>query len=182
MRYLIALVCAGLLSSAAIAQTAEDTLEKYLHVLTGEDLSGIATLMDSSSMENLKKSIDKSIQHQASFNDFTLQRRIFGEEVPMSDVARASAEFYLDALAGEILQAARSQHLKVTDREIIGKIQETENLVHIVVGLNMAQDESRGSDILVYTLVRENDQWKLKFPPTIKQMLLVIESTARHQR
>ena len=39
----------------------------------------------------------------------------------------------------------------------------------------MAQDESRGSDILVYTLVRENDQWKLKFPPTIKQMLLVIE-------
>ena len=75
MRYLIALVCAGLLSSAAIAQTAEDTLEKYLQVLTGEDLSGIATLMDSSNMHNLKKSIDKSIQHQASFNDFTLQRR-----------------------------------------------------------------------------------------------------------
>jgi len=100
----------------------------------------------------------------------------------MSDVAAASAGFYLKALASEILQAARLQHLKVTDREIIGKIQETENLVHIVVRLNMAQNESRGSDILVYTLVRENDQWKLQFPPTIKQMLLVIESTARQRR
>lgn len=184
MRYLIALVCTALLNSASFAasSTPEATLEKYLAVLTGQDLQGVATLMDSSSMKSLKKSMDESIQYQANFGEYGLQRRIFGKKVSMSQVAKTPAEFYLDTLAGEILKAARSQHLTVTDREIIGKIQENEDLVHIVARLKMVQDDHEGTDILVYTLVRENGGWKLKFPATIKQMLTVIESTARQRR
>lgn len=103
----------------------------------------------------------------------------------MSQVAKTPAEFYLNALANEILKAARSQHLKVTDREIIGKIQENDDMVHIVVRLKMSQGDHLGTDILVYTLVKEKDEWKLKFPATIKQMVMVmvmvIESTARRR-
>jgi|GEM_PF-728565 len=183
MRYLIALVCTALLNSTSFANsTPEATLDKYLSVLTGQNLSGVATLMDSSSMKSLKKSMDESIQYQANFGEYGLQRRVFGEKVSMSKVAETTAEFYLNALASEILKAARSQHLKVTDREIIGKIQETDDMVHIVVRLKMSQDDHQGTDILVYTLVRETDEWKLKFPATIKQMLTVIESTARQLR
>jgi hypothetical protein len=183
MRYVIALVCTALLNSAAFADsTPEATLDKYLSVLTGQNLAGVATLMDSSSMKSLKKSMDESIQYQANFGEYGLQRRVFGEKVSMSRVADTPAEFYLNALASEILKAARSQHLKVTDREVIGKIQENDDMVHIVVRLKMSQDDHQGTDILVYTLVRENDEWKLKFPATIKQMLTVIESTARQRR
>lgn len=102
----------------------------------------------------------------------------------MSQVAKTPAEFYLNALANEILKAARSQHLKVTDREIIGKIQENDDMVHIVVRLKMSQGDHLATDILVYTLVKEKDEWKLRFPDTIKQMVMVmvIESTARQRR
>jgi len=31
-------------------------------------------------------------------------------------------------------------------------------------------------------LVKEEGEWKLKFPATIKQMVMVIESTARQRR
>jgi hypothetical protein len=34
----------------------------------------------------------------------------------------------------------------------------------------------------VYTLAKENGEWKLKFPTTIKQMVMMIESTARQRR
>ncbi len=183
MRYLIALICAALLNSTALAgSTPEETLEKYLAVLTGQDLTDVASLMDSSSMIKLKKSIDGSIEYQANFGDYSLQRRIFGDRVTMQRVAETPADFYLNALASEILKAARTQHLTVTDRQIIGKIQENDDMVHIVVRLNMSQDDIRGSDTLVYTLVREADEWKLKFPATIKQMLTVIEGTARQRR
>ncbi len=183
MRYLIALVCTALLNSTALADgTPEATLDRYLAVLTGQDLTGISTLMDSSSMKSLKKSMDESIAYQANFGEYGLQRRVFGKKVSMSEVTKTPAEVYLKALAGEILKAARSQHLTVTDREIIGKIQENDNLVHIVARLKMVQDDHQGTDILVYTLVKENDEWKLKFPATIKQMLTVIESTARQRR
>jgi hypothetical protein len=183
MHYLIALVCTVLLNStAAASSTPEGTLEKYLSVLTGQELKGIATLMDSGSMNSLKKTIDESIQYQANFGEYGLQRRVFGQKVSMSRVAKTPAEFYLNALANEILKAARSQHLKVTDREIIGKIQENDDMVHIVVRLKMSQGDHLGTDILVYTLVKEKDEWKLKFPTTIKQMVMVIESTARQRR
>ena len=183
MHYLIALVCTVVLNSTAIASSPpEETLEKYLSILTGQEPEGIAGLMDSESMDSLKKTIDESIQYQANFGEYGLQRRVFGQKVSMSQVAKTPAEFYLNALANEILKAARSQHLKVTDREIIGKIQETDDLVHIVARLKMSQGDQMGTDILVYTLVNEKGEWKLKFPATIKQMVMVIESTARQRR
>ena len=100
----------------------------------------------------------------------------------MSQVAKTPAEFYLNALTNEILKAARSQHLQATDPEIIGKIQENDHMVHIVARLKMSQDDQIGTDILVYTLVNEKGEWKLKFTATIKQIVMVIESTARQRR
>ncbi len=183
MHYLIAVVCTVLMNSVAVAaSTPEGTLDKYLAVLTNQDLIGIDSLMDSESMHNLKKSIDESIQYQANFGEYGLQRRVFGRKVSTSEVANTPAKFYLNALASEILKAARSQHLKFTAREIIGKIQENEDMVHIVIRLKMSQGDHVGSDIVVYTLVKEQEAWKLKFPGTIKQMLMVIESTARKPR
>ena len=183
MHYLITFVCIVLMNSgAAASSTPEGTLDKYLAVLTNQELVGIDSLMDTESMQNLKKSIDESIQYQANFGEYALQRRVFGRKVSMSEVANTPAEFYLNALASEILKAARSQHLKFTDKEIIGKIQENEDMVHIVVRLKMSQGGHVGSDIVLYTLVKEGQAWRLKFPGTIKQMLMVIESTARKPR
>jgi len=83
MYYLIALVCSLLLNSTAIASsTPEQTLEKYLSLLTGQEAEGIATLMDSGSLDSLKKTIDESIEYQANFGEYGLQRRVFGEKFP----------------------------------------------------------------------------------------------------
>ena len=167
------------LASETPEATAEATLNKYFDILTGQDFAGIAALMDTESMMQLKATMDDAIGYQANHGVYRLQRRIFGRKVFMSDVDAATADFYLESLAGEILEAARAQHLIVDDRTILGQIQETENMVHIVARLSMHQDDNKATDVLVYTLVREADGWKLKFPATIKQMLTVIESSAR---
>jgi hypothetical protein len=183
MHYLIALVCTVILNSTAItSSTPEENLGKYLSLLTGQEAEGIATLMDTANMNRLKKTIDESIQYQANFGGYGLQRRVFGQKVAISRLAKTPAEFYLNTLASGILKAARSQHLKVTDREIIGKIQENDDMVHIVARLKMSQGDQTGTDILVCTLVKEGGERKLKFPATIKQMVMVIESTVRQRR
>lgn len=182
MRILTGLILLLTLESGIASDTPEATLDKYFEVLTGQDFSGISQLMDTASMTNLKTTMDDAIGYQANHGVYRLQRRIFGRKVSMADVSAATADFYLESLAGEILEAARAQHLVVDDRVILGRIDETEDLVHIVARLNMHQDETTGTDVLVYTLIREEDGWKLKFPATIKQMLTVIESSARRIR
>ncbi|MBO6556514.1 MAG: hypothetical protein JJ957_08445 [Pseudomonadales bacterium] len=179
MHILTGLILLMTFQTGFASDTPEATLEQYFGVLTGQDFSGISQLMDTESMMNLKTIMDDAIGYQANHGVYRLQRRIFGRKVSMSDVSAATADFYLESLAGEILEAARAQHLVVDDRVILGHIDETEDLVHIVARLNMHQDDTRGSDVLVYTLIREEDGWKLKFPATIKQMLTVIETSAR---
>ena len=92
MRYLIVLVCTAPLNSTAFAtSTPEAALDNYLAVLTGQEITSIGTLMDSSSMNSLKKSMDESIQYQANFGEYCLQRRIFGKKVTMSQVTNTPA-------------------------------------------------------------------------------------------
>ncbi len=182
MRTLTGLILLLFLQSGLASDTPEATLNKYFDILTGQNFSGIAELMDTESMMNLKATMDDAIGYQANHGIYRLQRRIFGSKVSMTDVDATTADFYLESLAGEILEAARAQHLIVDDRQVLGRIDENEDTVHIVARLIMHQDETEGSDVLVYTLVREQDGWKLKFPATIKQMLTVIASSARRLR
>jgi len=83
MRSLIVLVCTALLNSTAFAtSTPKAALDKYLAVLTGQEIASIATLMDSSSMNSVKKSMDESIHYQAKFGEYGLQRRILKRKSP----------------------------------------------------------------------------------------------------
>lgn len=182
MRYLLALTLTLCVSGAFAEKTPEATLERYFTILTSQDFSGIADLMATDSMMNLKKTMDDAITFQANHGVYRLQRRIFGKKVSLAEVKAATPEFYLDQLAGQILQSARTQHLVVDSRKILGRIDETEEMTHIVARLQMHQNEYQGSDILVYSLVNEDGEWKLRFPATIKQMVTMIESTARQVR
>ncbi len=179
MRYMTALILLFFASSSIAQGSPEETLDNYFRILTGQDFSGISELMDDGSMEKLKQTMDTAIRFQANHGVYRLQRRVFGRKVSMAEVDAATPDFYLESLAGEILEAARAQHLVVDDRKILGRIDEDETTVHIVARLSMHQDEHAGTDVLVYTLLKEGNDWKLSFPATIKQMLTVIESSAR---
>ncbi len=183
MRCLFALfLTCAMATNTLAANTPEATLDKYFDILQGQDFTGIASLMDSTSMANLKTLMDDAMSYQANHGVYRLQRRIFGTKVSMARVKSTPAEFYLNSLASEILNAARTQRLVVDHRAVLGRVDEGENMVHIVARLTMTQDNKEGTDVLVYTLIRENDDWRLKFPITIKQMLTVIETTARQIR
>ena len=54
-----------------------------------------------------------------------------------------------------------------------------DNILHYVARLQMSQDGKTTQEIYVYTLVKDGEDWKLRFPPTIKQLLSVIEAGAQ---
>ena len=172
---------AFLLSFALTSAASEpvDTLDAYFRILTTRNYDGLENLMAASSMNDLKVMMDEAITYQTGNGVYRLQERIFGRRVSQSEVAGASARFYLRRLAKEILEAAQAQHLIVQKRDIIGAVNEGENTVHIVARLTMEQDGRTGTDVLLYTLIREQEGWKLTFPATIRQMLTVIEASAR---
>lgn len=176
---LLVLLTAGNLSLAA---EPEEVLEQYFGVLTGRDYADLPKIMASTSMSDLKALIDKVIRYQADHGNYGLQRRIFGEQVSLERVDKTPPEYYLNRLAGEILSAANAQHFYVDDRAILGRVDEDQTTVHIVARLTMHQDDEENTDVLLYTLVKEGDDWKLTFPPTFKQLLSILEASYKQQR
>lgn len=163
-------------SSRGPGSTPEATLDAYFKILTERDVENISALMTSGSMSRLKKLMTDSLESEKARGDIALQQRFFGKPVTRETIRNTPASFFLDQLARDILNAAEMQHFFVDDRDIIGSVRESDDMVHFVVRLYLHQEERRNSDILVYTLIDENGTWKLEFPPTIRQTLAVFEA------
>ena len=164
------------------ANEPEEVLDRYFKILTSENTDKIASIMDADSMASLKVMMDNAIRYQANHGNYELQRRIFGKKVSLDKVENTSADFYLNQLANSILDAANSQNFRIESRKVLGRIQEGDKIAHIVARLSMQQNSESTSDIFVYTLVKEGDSWKLTFPPTIRQVLTVIDAQAKQLR
>lgn len=171
-----------LLPGQVLAVNPDTMLDEYFEILLTRNFDNIGTLMDPGQMQELKALLDGVMKTELKGGNFGMQVRIFGKKVTLSEIEKTQPDFYLRKLAGSIRDAANVSHFYVTDRTILGRIDETPELVHYVVRLHLQQDEKTASDIYVYTLVKYGDDWKLKFPPTIRQMVGMIEAAAAAQR
>ncbi len=176
------LLALTLLATPAFANDPEDTLDRYFDILTERDFSNFGDIMATENMNDLKALMDKAIRYQASHGTYDLQRRIFGKKVTMQAVTETPASFYLDKLAESILDAAEAQKFYVDNRKVLGTVMEGDDTVHVIARLNMHQGSTETSDVMLYTLVKEGDDWKLTFPPTVKQILQVIETSYKQVR
>lgn len=178
MRKLILIVSLFAIAPLACANQPDETLERYFHILTERNYANIGALMDKESMAHLKSVMDDAISKQAAHGNYEIEKRIFGRRVTPEELAGASPEFYIDRLANQVLEAADLSRFFVDNRVVLGHVDEGDSTVHYVVRLYLHQGDRHSSEIYVYTLVKEGDDWKLNFPPTIRQMLTLIESSA----
>lgn len=178
MRLVTTLLTLLLVCPAVHAAGPEDTLDQYFKVLTSRNIEPLPALMSSSSMQRLKTLMDKALLQEGNTSR-QLQMRMFGGPVHAERIHETPPDYYLLRLAGEVLQAAETQHFFVDKRSVIGRIDEADNMVHFVVRLFMHQGSLQNSDLLVYTLVQEDGVWKMNFPPILAQTLGLIEATAR---
>ena len=158
-------------------ESPQNTLDAYFEVLTSRDISNLAGLMDSANMAKLKGMMDAALRAEIQAGGNRLQRRLFGKSMTAAQLEQVSAAYYLERIAGDIQKAASMQHFFVARRDILGRIDENANLVHYVVRLFLEQGGKTTSELYVYTLIRENGNWKLEFPPIIKQSLTMFEAT-----
>lgn len=182
---LVILVTLLALGSSAFAEgpgkTPQATLDAYFAMLTTRKVEDVASLMTSGSKSRLKTLMVEAFQTEKTTGGTALQGRFYGRGVTMEEVRNTPAAFFLEKFAQEILSAAEMQHFFVDNRQIIGSVSESDDMVHFVVRLFLHQDAKRNSDILVYTLIEEDGIWKLEFPPTIRQALAVFEAGLRQQ-
>ncbi len=178
--FFIILMCV-LVSNGVSADGPTDTLDQYFTVLTSRNYNSLGSIMDSGDMAELQVLMVNAIRQQARKGRHDLQRRIYGKKVTMKKVRETSSDFFIGQLSREILSAADTQHLVVTGQEVLGRVDETEEMVHFLVRVFMTQGETTASNIRIYTLVKEGDTWKMKFPDVIKQMLQIIEVSVNQQ-
>ena len=172
--FFIILVCA-LVSTGVFADDPKDKLDQYFNILSSQAYDSLGSIMDSDDMDELQVLMVNAIRQQARRGRYDLQRQIYGKKVTMKRVRETTPDFYISQLSRAILSAAETQHMVVTRQEILGRIDESEEMVHFLVRVFMKQGERTASNIRVFTLVKEDDGWKMKFPDIIKQMLQVIE-------
>jgi hypothetical protein len=181
MRRIIILVSLTLsltLSLGISADGPEEVIQQYFLILTSENYENIGSLMDSASMAGLKELMVDAIRQQTRTGRSDLQKRIFGKKVTLKQVRETSADFYLHKLAEQILYAAHSQNFIVEGQDMLGRIDENADTAHFLARVRMSQGDKSASTIRVYTIIREEAGWKMKFPDTISQMLQVIEASA----
>ena len=176
MRILILLAMLAT-ATPALANEPGEVLDAYFNILTSRDFATIAQMMDEDDMARLKSMMDVAMKAEADRGVYQLQERVFGERVDMETIESTTAEFYLEEIAGEILTAANRSHFFVDDWHLIGSVAETDEVVHYVVRLDMSQDGKTSQEIFVYTLVLHGEDWQLKFPPTIKQIITSLEAS-----
>ncbi|MFT7221710.1 MAG: hypothetical protein ACI8Z1_003332, partial [Candidatus Azotimanducaceae bacterium] len=176
MRSLVLMVLLTM-SGLIQANEPEDVLHQYFEVLTERDFSNLSGLMSERNMADLKELADRAILSQAPRGRFGLQERFFGHKVGAQAIEKTRAKHYLDVIAGEVLNAANATHFMVDSESVLGRVDEGDDMVHFVARLELHQDEKSSSDVMLYTLVRENGLWKLTFPPTFKQILSLLEAS-----
>ncbi len=182
MRSIFIILSCLAMTPIAVADGAQETLDQYLLVLTSQNYNSVGSIMDSQDMAALKELMVKAISTQMRSGRYDLQRRIFGKKVTLKRVRETSAKFYLNQLASQIFSAADSQNFVVDGAVALGRVDESDAIVHYVVRINMTQAGNSASNIRVYTLLKDGDTWKMKFPDVIKQMLRVIEATVNQRR
>lgn len=180
MRIFIILGCL-LMTLSAVADEPEQTLDKYFLVLTTQNFDSIGSIMDSQDMAAMKELMVKAIGTQMRAGRYRLQERIFGKKVTLEKVKETSAEFYLNQLAGQILSAATSQNFVVDKLTTLGRVDESDSMIHYVVRASMSQGGNSSTNVRIYTVVKNGDVWKMKFPDVIKQMLVGIEASMQRR-
>jgi hypothetical protein len=181
MRNLFVILICLLISTGATADRPQDALDEYFNVLTSRNYDSLGSIMDSGDMAELQVLMVNAIRQQARRGRYDLQKRIYGKKVTMKPVRETSADFFIGELSREILTAAETQHLVVTGQEILGRVDENEEMVHFLARVYMTQGETTARNIRIYTMVKEGDTWKMKFPDVIKQMLQIIEVSVNQQ-
>ncbi|MDZ7686411.1 MAG: hypothetical protein U5O39_16610 [Gammaproteobacteria bacterium] len=127
--------CALQASNPEPGRTPQATLDAYFAILTERDVTNISELMTSGSMSRLKTLMMEAIQSEKARGGDALQTRFFGKTATMEEVRSTPASFFLEHLARDILNAAEMQHFFVDDRDIIGSVRESDDMVHFVVRL-----------------------------------------------
>ena len=172
----VVMLCSGAHASES-ASAPKQVLQQYFDILTSRQFDGVGALMKNKSMMDLKNMMDTALKRQLRAGNFSLQKQLFGKRVTMREIEAASASFYLESISAAIRDAAETQHLFVDKIVLLGEVSENDSTVHYVARLYFSQDSNHSEDIYVYTLTKDDGEWRLQFPPTIRQFLTVIESS-----
>lgn len=157
----------------------EEILEAYFDVLEQRDFSKLHLIIEQKSLRDLKMLMDRLLAREIDRGGMSLQRRVFGKQVSKADLEQTTARFYLEVFSGEILNAANKTHFIIEEQAILGRVDENDKLAHFVARLGIHQDQNKSSEVFLYTVVKENGEWKLTFPPTFKQILTLLEASVR---
>jgi hypothetical protein len=178
MKSLLALILVTI-SWPLLAGDPEDPVEMYLEALEERDLSVLQEVIADRELRKMKAMVDNVILKQAQSGKYNLQQRFFGQRVTADQVRQASPGFYLEVVSDEVLKAANQLNAAIVNRTIVGQIREDTDTVHVVARLEMALEGETVSQVQLYTVEREGDEWKLTFPATFRQILTLLEASGR---
>ncbi len=181
MQRIIIILASLSISFGISADEPEEILQQYFTIVTSQNFENLGNLMDSESMAGLQELMVNAIRAQTRTGRSDLQKRIFGKKVTLNQVRKTSADFYLHKLAEQILYAATSQNFVVKGQDVLGRIDEGADTVHYLARVSMSQGDKSATAIRVYTIIREGDAWKMKFPDAISQLLQMIEANANRR-
>ena len=163
-----------LVSTQANAKTATETARDYYDALEHEDYGSAATYFDPVALREFRSlmSLEKRITEGQKLFFF---EEFFEPDLNDSSIEKLSdTDFFAAFLHGVLSSESFSQMLKYKNVEILGEIQEREDLAHVVTRQWISLGGNKTELIEVTSFNKVAGEWKIRMTGKLKSVAVMI--------
>jgi hypothetical protein len=168
------------LCAVAEANSPEELLTDYATAVQAGNYDNLASLFSTDARGKVKAVFKDVLLHELDSGGYKLQQRIFNRKVTRQEVEATSEALYLSLLMTKLVDSTQQQGVKMDRVEIIGRIDETTDMAHLLVRVFMSQRDTPFNNLQVFSFSRVDGNWGMEIPTLMKQVLEMLHySTQR---
>jgi CRP-like cAMP-binding protein len=101
---------------------------------------------------------------------------VVGRRIESSEIASIPAGVYIEKLLENVIISSKSEGFSYDKYKVLGRVDESPDLVHILIRLFVRAQESSFDNVQIYSFSQTEEGWRMLTPQTLKQLLLVTSS------
>lgn len=162
------------LSEQAIAKSALETAQDFYNLVKQEDYSDAASYYDPDTLREFRQLL--SFESAITDNNKKIYFRAFFDPdlTDKSIKSLSDSEYFASFWRGVLTSGRFSQSINYQNVEILGEINEKENLAHVVIRNWIALGGDKFETVEVISFNRIGSEWKIRMSGQLKSIAILL--------
>lgn len=153
----------------------EEITLKYYSYLQNDQWGKLADLYHDEALLEFKSSLFSILELEEKQGKNSLRKKIFNKDTTIEQARKASDKEFFTGFVRAFMSKMKKSGLQYSNPNIIGKITENENHVHVLARLKFKLFDKELDQMAVTSAKISNGQWKLTLNEKMKIMIYTIK-------